>query len=99
MIEFLAVGLHMSIYTKKTVSERLQIQVAEDIQKHVVPEHHDSGGGYCREGIAHHGNYVCKISNWVSKRKCTYFFEVGCLSGLIFMLFRMPKKSSMGYIR
>ena len=99
MIEFLEIGLHLSIYTKKTVLERLQIQVSEDIQEHMVPQHHDSGGRYGGEGLAHHGHYVGKISNGVSKRKRTYFFEVGCPPGLMFIVFRMPKKSSMGYTR
>ena len=99
MIEFLVIGLHMSIYTKKTISEWLQIQVAEDVQQHVMPQHHDSCWWYDGQRLTHHRYYIRKISTEVIQNGCTYFFEVGFPSGLISIIFKMPKNISIGCIR
>ena len=58
-------------------SKRLPVQVAEDIEQHVVEAHHDPGGRYLGKPRADHGHYISKISTWISKIIGTYFLDVG----------------------
>ena len=58
-------------------SQRLFGKISEDIQQHVMKTHHDPGRRYLGDPVAHHGDYIGKISTWIRKMDGTYFFDVG----------------------